>query len=196
MRLRLERLAARKDARVVRAQCKEPSRDDISPRHARRPRGPPRQSVGQVRAILPRRRFFELAAWEVYPNAAKPWREATNRLRLMRSNDYAELIYAQWRDCAVASSRGHCTGGRKSLRLPAHAWRDGVLIAPLSFARHSNGDATIAAAALGTTVVIKPAEISPSIIGAKLWRFAKEAEIPPGRDSIFFTCGRGVGAHS
>ncbi|HTN76179.1 MAG TPA: proline dehydrogenase family protein, partial [Pirellulaceae bacterium] len=134
-----------------------------------------------------RRRFFELAAWELF-ESGKTWREATGDID--EAIDFCEY-YAQGA-IKLAQPQGADLPGEENRfeYLPRGVT---AVIAPWNFPLAILTGMTTAALAAGNTVVLKPAE-QTSVIASLLMEIVDEVGLPPG--VLNFLPGRGevVGA--
>lgn len=138
-------------------------------------------------AEVMRRRFFELAAWEVY-ECGKTWREATGDID--EAIDFCEYYAAG--AIALAETQGADVPGEENRfeYLPRGVT---AVIAPWNFPLAILTGMTTAALAVGNTVVMKPAEQS-SVMASLLMDIATEVGLPAG--VLNYLPGRGevVGA--
>lgn len=129
-----------------------------------------------------RERFFELAAWEVY-ECGKSWREAT--ADVCEAIDFCE--YYAGGAIAMEQAAGADVPGEENR---FEYWPRGVIgvIAPWNFPLAILTGMTVAGLATGNTVVVKPAEQSPTV-AAKLMEIFQEVGLPAG--VLNFVPGRG-----
>ncbi len=138
-------------------------------------------------AEMMRRRFFELAAWEVY-ECGKTWREATGDID--EAIDFCEYYAAS--ALQLSRPQGADVPGEENRfeYLPRGVT---AVIAPWNFPLAILTGMTAAALAVGNTVVMKPAEQS-SVIASLLMDIANDVDLPAGVLNYLPGRGESVGA--
>lgn len=145
---------------------------------------PERASLLLKAAAIARRRRFDLAAIEVF-ECAKPWREAD--ADVCEAIDFMEYYARRMLELGEPLRLQPNVLGEKNelIRLPLGV---AAVIGPWNFPLAIPVGMMSAALVTGNTVLWKPAEQSPLIIG-EMMRILEEAGLPPG--AVNFLPGRG-----
>jgi RHH-type proline utilization regulon transcriptional repressor/proline dehydrogenase/delta 1-pyrroline-5-carboxylate dehydrogenase len=133
-------------------------------------------------AEIMRKRFFQLAAWEVY-ECGKGWRESTGDI--CEAIDFLEY-YAAGAIALEQPDGGDVPGEENRFFYSPRGIT--AVIAPWNFPLAILTGMTAAALATGNPVIMKPAEQS-SVVAAHFWQILNEAGVPP--EVCQFVPGRG-----
>jgi 1-pyrroline-5-carboxylate dehydrogenase len=141
----------------------------------------------QAAAVM-RRRKFELSAWLVY-EVSKSWAEADADVAELI--DFAEYYGRQMLKLAGPQPVVPWPGEANEMRyIPLGV---GIVIPPWNFPAAIMGGMVLAAIVAGNTVVLKPAETSPTIAAQFVRILLDELNLPPGVVNFLTGPGRIVG---